>query len=138
MVGTRSILMEGSMMEPYSVLAPGSVLPPARRIPEGEMWGGSPARFIKKLSGDEVSLRELITCFFKPCLGCLNNSYYGFIKKLSGDEVRQQACQKGWGWDEVLVSRQACCFGGFAPAVRLRSPARFIKEAQRRWGEPAV
>ena len=31
-------------MEPYSRLAPGSVLPPARRIPAGELWGGNPAR----------------------------------------------------------------------------------------------
>jgi carbonic anhydrase/acetyltransferase-like protein (isoleucine patch superfamily) len=53
LVGARSVLLEGSLMEPYSSLAPGSVLPPARRVPEGELWGGNPARFIRKLSGDE-------------------------------------------------------------------------------------
>jgi hypothetical protein len=52
-VGARSVLMEGSMMEAFSVLAPGSVLPPARRVPEGELWGGNPARFVRKLSEDE-------------------------------------------------------------------------------------
>lgn len=52
-VGARSVLMEGSMMEPHSVLAPGSVLPPARRVPEGELWAGNPARFVRKLTEDE-------------------------------------------------------------------------------------
>lgn len=54
-VGAKSVLCEGSMMEPYSILAPGSVLPPARRVPEGELWAGSPARFVRKLTKDEVS-----------------------------------------------------------------------------------
>lgn len=53
-VGARSVLLEGSLMETNSILEPGSVLPPARRIPSGELWGGSPARFIRKLTADEV------------------------------------------------------------------------------------
>jgi carbonic anhydrase/acetyltransferase-like protein (isoleucine patch superfamily) len=52
-VGARSVLMEGSMMESHSVLAPGSVLPPARRVPTGELWAGNPARFVRKLTDDE-------------------------------------------------------------------------------------
>lgn len=35
-VGARSVLLEGSLMEDYTVLQPGSVLPPTRRVPEGE------------------------------------------------------------------------------------------------------
>lgn len=53
LVGARSALLEGSMMEPYSMLAPGSVLPPARRVPEGELWAGNPAQFVRKLTSDE-------------------------------------------------------------------------------------
>jgi carbonic anhydrase/acetyltransferase-like protein (isoleucine patch superfamily) len=52
-VGARSVLCEGSMMEFESVLAPGSVLPPARRVPAGELWGGNPARFIRQLTPTE-------------------------------------------------------------------------------------
>lgn len=54
-VGAKSVLCEGSMMEPFSVLAPGSVLPPARRVPEGELWAGSPAKFVRKLTKDEMA-----------------------------------------------------------------------------------
>lgn len=54
-VGARSSLLEGSMMEDNSILAPGSVVPPARRIPSGELWAGNPAKFVRKLSKDEMS-----------------------------------------------------------------------------------
>ncbi|KAK1294065.1 hypothetical protein QJS10_CPA16g00941 [Acorus calamus] len=53
-VGQRSILMEGSLMETNSILEAGSVVPPARRIPSGELWAGNPARFVRKLTLDEI------------------------------------------------------------------------------------
>jgi carbonic anhydrase/acetyltransferase-like protein (isoleucine patch superfamily) len=59
-VGARSVLMEGSMMESYSVLAPGSVLPPARRVPAGELYAGNPARFVRKLTEDELQEAEAL------------------------------------------------------------------------------
>ena len=37
-----------------AVLAPGSVLPPGRRIPSGQLWGGTPAKFVRDLTKDEV------------------------------------------------------------------------------------
>jgi hypothetical protein len=52
-VGARSVVCEGAILEHESILAPGSVVPPARRIPSGELWGGNPARFIRKLSDHE-------------------------------------------------------------------------------------
>lgn len=52
-VGDRCILLEGSLVEKNAVLAPGSVVPPARRIPSGELWAGSPAKFVRKLTKDE-------------------------------------------------------------------------------------
>lgn len=64
-VGAKSVLCEGSMMEPYSILAPGSVLPPARRVPEGELWAGSPAKFVRKLTKDEVSIGGA-SCAYTP------------------------------------------------------------------------
>jgi carbonic anhydrase/acetyltransferase-like protein (isoleucine patch superfamily) len=52
-VGSRCVLLEGSLVEDGAVLAPGSVLPPARRVPTGELWAGAPARFVRKLTADE-------------------------------------------------------------------------------------
>lgn len=53
-IGQRSILMEGSLMETNSILQAGSVLPPGRRIPTGELWGGNPAKFVRKLTNEEI------------------------------------------------------------------------------------
>lgn len=52
-IGARSVVCEGALIETESILAPGSVVPPARRIPSGELWGGNPAKFIRKLTENE-------------------------------------------------------------------------------------
>jgi gamma-carbonic anhydrase len=46
--------MEGSLVETNSILEAGSVLPPGRRIPTGELWAGNPARFVRKLTNEEI------------------------------------------------------------------------------------
>ncbi|KAM7257829.1 hypothetical protein ACFE04_013570 [Oxalis oulophora] len=53
-IGQRSILMEGSLVETQSILEAGSVVPPGRRIPSGELWAGNPARFVRKLTHEET------------------------------------------------------------------------------------
>ncbi|CAL9764459.1 unnamed protein product [Musa acuminata subsp. burmannicoides] len=53
-IGQHSILMEGSLVETNSILESGSVLPPGRRIPTGELWAGNPARFVRKLTHEEI------------------------------------------------------------------------------------
>jgi carbonic anhydrase/acetyltransferase-like protein (isoleucine patch superfamily) len=54
-VGERSIVMEGSVVAFKAILMPGTVVPPAKLIPEGEVWGGNPARFVRNLTHDEVA-----------------------------------------------------------------------------------
>lgn len=63
LVGTRSVLCEGSWVEPFAMLAPGSVLPPARRVPAGELWGGNPAQFIRPLTGTEKKQMEIVALY---------------------------------------------------------------------------
>jgi gamma-carbonic anhydrase len=46
--------MEGSLVETNSILEAGSVLPPGRRVPTGELWAGNPARFVRKLTHEEI------------------------------------------------------------------------------------
>lgn len=53
-IGERCIIMEGSVIESESALQAGTVVPPAKYIPSGELWGGNPAQFVRKLTHDEV------------------------------------------------------------------------------------
>jgi acetyltransferase-like isoleucine patch superfamily enzyme len=46
-VGTRTIITKGVTIGNRSIIAAGSVV--SRSIPEDEIWGGNPAKFIKKI-----------------------------------------------------------------------------------------
>ncbi|KAI3428094.1 hypothetical protein D9Q98_006477 [Chlorella vulgaris] len=65
-IGDKCVLLEGSMVEKHAVLAPGSVLPPGRRIPSGQLWAGSPAKYVRDLSKDEkAEIATLATSMFQ-------------------------------------------------------------------------
>jgi gamma-carbonic anhydrase len=49
LVGLGSIVMDGCMIESHAMLAAGAMLTPGKVIPEGQMWGGRPARFMRDL-----------------------------------------------------------------------------------------
>ncbi len=53
-IGDRCILLEGSIVEGSSALAPGSLLAPGRLVPHGQLWAGNPARYVRDLTTDEV------------------------------------------------------------------------------------
>ena len=50
-VGAHSIILKGVVIGERSVIAAGSVV--TKNIPADEVWGGVPARFIKKLGGNK-------------------------------------------------------------------------------------
>jgi len=54
MVGDGCVLQEGALVEMKSVLLAGSVLPSGGRVPTGEVYGGNPAAFVRKLEKDEM------------------------------------------------------------------------------------
>lgn len=55
MVEMGAIVNEGAVMEKNSVLAPSSVLGPGERVPKGQLWSGSPARFERLLTPEEIA-----------------------------------------------------------------------------------
>jgi acetyltransferase-like isoleucine patch superfamily enzyme len=46
-IGASAIILKGVVIGEYSVVGAGSVV--VKSIPPGEIWGGNPAKFIKKL-----------------------------------------------------------------------------------------
>lgn len=54
LVGMGAIILDQAVMEENSMLAAGSVLPPKKRVPSGQLWGGSPARYMRNLTEEEL------------------------------------------------------------------------------------
>ncbi len=54
-IGLSTIVMDGCVIEEDGMLAAGSLLPPGKVIGRGELWMGRPARFVRKLSEEEIA-----------------------------------------------------------------------------------
>jgi carbonic anhydrase/acetyltransferase-like protein (isoleucine patch superfamily) len=55
-VGMAAVVLDGAVIDGGGVLAAGAVLTPGKRVAAGELWGGTPARFIRVL-GEEDRLK---------------------------------------------------------------------------------
>ena len=49
-VGAGSVIGEGARIERGAVLLPGTIVRPGTLISAGQVWGGSPATFVRELS----------------------------------------------------------------------------------------
>lgn len=54
-VGASAQILDGSVVESHSMIAPGSIVTPGTRVPSGEMWAGSPAKMVRKLTPEEMA-----------------------------------------------------------------------------------
>ncbi|MDP6688991.1 MAG: gamma carbonic anhydrase family protein [Alphaproteobacteria bacterium] len=55
-VGMGSIVLDHAVIEGQAMLAAGAVLTPGKRIPSGQLWGGSPAKFMRDLRPEELAM----------------------------------------------------------------------------------
>ncbi len=55
-IGMQSCLLDKSYVESFGMLAAGSLLTPNKRVPSGQLWGGSPARYMRDLTPDEIEM----------------------------------------------------------------------------------
>lgn len=45
-IGENCVILEGSLVEAKATVLPGSVVPPGRRVPAGQIWGGNPVEYV--------------------------------------------------------------------------------------------
>lgn len=55
LVGMGATLLEGSVVEPGAMVAAGAVVAPGTVVRSGEIWGGNPAVFLRKLKPEETA-----------------------------------------------------------------------------------
>src|SRR5690606_40667394 len=53
-VGMQAIVLDGCEIEREGMLAAGAMLTPGKRVGRGELWGGRPARLMRRLDADEL------------------------------------------------------------------------------------
>jgi carbonic anhydrase/acetyltransferase-like protein (isoleucine patch superfamily) len=62
MVDIGATVMDGAVVSHGAMLGPGSLLLEGQRIPSGELWAGSPAQFVRKLTEEEIkSIPQIAT-----------------------------------------------------------------------------
>ncbi|PIN15778.1 Dynactin, subunit p25 [Handroanthus impetiginosus] len=54
-VGMGATLLDGVVVEKNAMVAAGALVRQNTRIPTGEVWGGNPAKFLRKLTDDEIA-----------------------------------------------------------------------------------
>ncbi|KAG2328657.1 hypothetical protein Bca52824_011385 [Brassica carinata] len=54
-VGMGATLLDGVVVEKNAMVAAGSLVKENTRIPSGEVWGGNPAKFMRKLTDKEIA-----------------------------------------------------------------------------------
>jgi gamma-carbonic anhydrase len=52
-VGMMACVMDGALIEKGAMVAAGALVTPGKRVPSGQLWGGSPARFMRELTEEE-------------------------------------------------------------------------------------
>jgi len=53
-VGMRATVMDGCVIESHAMLAAGGLLTPGKTIPKGQLWAGSPAKFLRDLADADI------------------------------------------------------------------------------------
>lgn len=54
-VGMGATLLDGVVVEKHGMVAAGALVRQDTRIPSGEVWGGNPAKFLRKLTEEEIA-----------------------------------------------------------------------------------
>jgi carbonic anhydrase/acetyltransferase-like protein (isoleucine patch superfamily) len=54
-IGMRATVMDGAVVEAGAMVAAGALVTPGKRIPTGELWAGSPAKFFRKLTPEDTA-----------------------------------------------------------------------------------
>ncbi len=53
-VGMQACVMDGAVVESRGMLAAGALLTPNKRVPSGQLWAGSPAKYMRDLTQKEL------------------------------------------------------------------------------------
>jgi carbonic anhydrase/acetyltransferase-like protein (isoleucine patch superfamily) len=54
LIGMGSVVEDGAYIEKHAIVGAGSLVAAGTRVPSGELWVGRPAKFVRKLTAEEI------------------------------------------------------------------------------------
>jgi carbonic anhydrase/acetyltransferase-like protein (isoleucine patch superfamily) len=58
-VGMKACVMDGAVLEEESMVAAGSLVTPNKIVKKHQLWGGSPARYMRDMTEDEIRFLQI-------------------------------------------------------------------------------
>ncbi|MGB0682472.1 MAG: gamma carbonic anhydrase family protein [Magnetovibrionaceae bacterium] len=59
-VGMHATVMDGAVIESGAMVAAGALVAPGKRVPAGELWGGTPARYLRETRDTDKAMMDRI------------------------------------------------------------------------------
>ncbi|MBC8269107.1 MAG: gamma carbonic anhydrase family protein [Rhodospirillaceae bacterium] len=60
-IGMNATIMDGAVVESGAIVAAGSLVSPGKTIPGGQLWGGTPARYLRDLRQSDLEMIRYTT-----------------------------------------------------------------------------
>lgn len=57
-IGMKACVMDGAVVEPGAMVAAGALVTPGKVVKSGQLWAGSPARFMRDLNDEDRAVIE--------------------------------------------------------------------------------
>jgi gamma-carbonic anhydrase len=54
MIGMKACVMDGAVVEQHAWIAAGALVTPDKKVLSGQLWSGTPARYLRNLRADEI------------------------------------------------------------------------------------
>ena len=69
MIGMQATVMDGVSVEAGALVAAGSLEPPGKRVMKGQMWAGTPAKYIRDVSESDQGMIDYIWPLYRDLAG---------------------------------------------------------------------
>ena len=69
MIGMQATVMDGALIEAGALVAAGSLVPPGKRVLMGQMWAGTPAKYIRDVRQSDQGMIDYIWPVYRNLAG---------------------------------------------------------------------
>jgi len=59
-IGMSATVMDGAVIEKGAMVAAGALVTPGKRVKSGQLWAGTPAKYLRDISADEIEMMAVI------------------------------------------------------------------------------